>query len=136
MFYWCRLFSTTVTFVRLIVQTIIDCGPFMFMVAIITFAFGNYFFLLNQHSTNDNDVDGDFIPNYLGSGFDYVDTLISSYLIMLGEFNYGNYGNGKFKKYFVWGGFLLSTFLSCAVFMNMIIAIMGETFSNVMIGAE
>jgi len=48
----------------------------------------------------------------------------------LGEFAYDGYGGGP-NSISAWVMFLLATFLSCVVFMNMLIAIMGETFGAV-----
>ena len=70
------------------------------------------------------------MSEYVKNG--YVDAFIASYFMLLGEFNYDNYGYGTYKKWAIWCGFILGTFLCCVVFMNMLIAIMGETFGNVM----
>ena len=45
-FYWMRLFASLAYYVKLIMQTITDSMPFMTMVAIIIFAFGNYFYVI------------------------------------------------------------------------------------------
>jgi hypothetical protein len=62
-----------------------------------------------------------------------LNALIAAYFICLGEFSYDNYskGQGASEKYFVWGMFCLATFMCCVVFMNMLIAIMGDTFGAV-----
>ena len=57
--------------------------------------------------------------------------MISAYFVSLGEFNYDNYGLGL-NKYHAWSMFLIASFLNCVVFMNMLIAIMGETFGAVL----
>jgi hypothetical protein len=48
----------------------------------------------------------------------------------LGEFAYDSYSAGP-NKGSAWLMFLLATFITCVVFMNMLIAIMGETFGEV-----
>jgi len=48
----------------------------------------------------------------------------------LGDFDSGRYKNGN-DRYNALGMFLLATFIISVVFMNMLIAIMGETFSQV-----
>ena len=65
-----------------------------------------------------------------------MDSVISIYLLgAMGDFDSGQYEVG-YNKYVAIGMFLLATFLIQAVFMNMLIAIMGETFGNVLEAAE
>lgn len=132
MFYWMRLFESTAYYVTLIVQTITDCMTFMLMILIILLAFGNFFMVINQNM--DGREDGVvYVNEYLG--FKPVDALISAYFMGLGEFAYDGYSLGP-NKYSAWSMFLLATFLTCVVFMNMLIAIMGETFGAVTEKAE
>ena len=62
----------------------------------------------------------------------YVNAFISIYLISLGDFSYLEYlnneegGNGM-----AWFFFILASFVVLIVFMNMLIAIMADTFANV-----
>lgn len=56
------------------------------------------------------------------------DTLVSTYLLgALGDFDSELYPQGPDAKAAM-GMFLLATFIIAVVFMNMLIAIMGETF--------
>ena len=52
----------------------------------------------------------------------------------------GNFTTDRFRvgeiKYFAMGMFMLATFVVSVVFMNMLIAIMGDTFGRVLEGAE
>ena len=59
----------------------------------------------------------------------FIDAFIRSYLIGLGEFGMDNFGeqNGTL----VWIFFLLATFITQLIFMNLLIAIMGDTFDRV-----
>lgn len=127
MFYWMRLFETTAYYVKLITQTIWDCKDFMLMVLIIMIAFACFFFMINLNQAG-KDL---YIPDYIGHGM--LDAFIAAYFICLGEFSYDNFsaGQGFEEKYFVWGMFLLASFMCCVVFMNMLIAIMGDTFGAV-----
>ena len=52
------------------------------------------------------------------------------YLLALGEFDMDGFKEGP-NVYFAWFFFLLATFLVLVVFMNMLIAMMGETFGAV-----
>lgn len=127
-----RLFESTAYYVTLIVQTISDCMTFMLMIVIILLAFGNFFMIINQNMKGRPDG-AVYITEYLG--IRPVDALISAYFMGLGDFAYDGYSLGP-NKYSAWGMFLLATFLTCVVFMNMLIAIMGETFGAVTEKAE
>ena len=127
MFYWMRLFESTAYYVKLIQQTIADCMTFMLMVLIIILAFANFFLIINLNMAGREDEQV-YVNTYLGN--DFIDSVISSYFMGLGEFAYDGYSSGP-NKYSAWFMFLLATFLTCVVFMNMLIAIMGETFGAV-----
>ena len=49
---------------------------------------------------------------------------------MLGEFYYEDFKEGP-NNNFAWIGFVLATFIVLVVFMNLLIAIMGESFQVV-----
>jgi hypothetical protein len=132
MFYWMRLFESTAYYVTLIVQTISDCMTFMLMILIILLAFGNFFMVINQNMEGREDGNV-YVNEYLG--IRPLDALISAYFMGLGEFAYDGYSFGP-NKFSAWSMFLLATFLTCVVFMNMLIAIMGETFGDVTAKAE
>lgn len=132
MFYWMRLFESTAYYVTLIVATISDCMTFMLMILIILLAFGNFFMVINQNMEGREDGVV-YVTEYLG--IKPVDALISAYFMGLGEFAYDGYSYGP-NKYSAWSMFLMATFLTCVVFMNMLIAIMGETFGAVTEKAE
>ena len=109
---------------------------FMLMILIILLAFGNFFMVINQNMEGFKNSDGEeirYVSEYLG--IKPVDALISAYFMGLGDFAYDSYSNGP-NKFSAWGMFLLATFLTCVVFMNMLIAIMGETFGAVTEKAE
>lgn len=52
------------------------------------------------------------------------------YLMSLGEFDYSGYGSGP-DSYVAWPFFILGTYLSLIVFMNVLIAIMGDSYGRV-----
>lgn len=57
-----------------------------------------------------------------------IDSVVSVYMLgALGDFDTGRYKHGN-AKYFVMFMFVLATFVVSVVFMNMLIAIMGDTF--------
>ena len=59
----------------------------------------------------------------------WLDAFVRSYLVGLGEFGMDNYaGEGGAL---IWFFFLLATFITQLLFMNLLIAIMGDTFDRV-----
>ena len=97
---------------------------FSFLIIIILFAFANFFYILNK-----NGIKGiNYLDHYVGNH--YLDAIIGMYFISLGEFNFDDFKNGP-NCMMAWIFFLLATFILLIVFMNMLIAIMGDTFSRV-----
>lgn len=128
-FYWMRLFRSTAYYVKLIAQTIEDCLTFTLMVFIILLAFTSFFYILNMNLEGTKDAES-YARRYVGDHSHYANALLTSYLIYLGEFKYGKFSKGP-NKYSVWVMFVLCSFLTNVVFMNMLIAIMGKTFEDV-----
>ena len=56
----------------------------------------------------------------------------------LGEFDFDAYGTNdmNYESYIVWLFFILGTFITMIVFMNLLIAIMGNTYNEVAIIEE
>jgi len=65
------------------------------------------------------------------TGYAILDSVIAIFMFALGDFHYGDFIDSEYDI-ILWGSFILCTFLMIVVFMNMIIAIMGNTFGNVM----
>ena len=62
-----------------------------------------------------------------------VDSILNQYLLSLGEFNLDNFnldGQDDSSKV-LWFFFILSTFITSITILNMLIAIMGDTFGRV-----
>ena len=55
---------------------------------------------------------------------------MNQYMLSLGEFDVDNFGQNQ-KDPVVWILFLLSTFIAQIIFLNMLIAVMGDTFEKV-----
>jgi hypothetical protein len=132
-FYWMRLFPSYAYYVKLIQQTVTDAKEFTVMVLIIMVSFSAFFFIINRNQIDAGE--DEYVPAITGASV-ALDSLISVYLLgALGDFDVGMYQAG-YNKYVAIGMFLLATFLIQAVFMNMLIAIMGETFGQVLEAAE
>ena len=135
-FYWMRLFESLAYYVKLILQTMTDSMPFMLMVGIIVMSFANFFYVIDRNLTSywTEDTGISYYKSY--TGHKIVDVIISVYMMgALGDFESEAYtiGTDHLSVMFM---FLLATFVICVVFMNMLIAIMGETFGTVTEEAE
>ena len=60
-----------------------------------------------------------------------MDSFLSVYFICIGMYDVSRFGQGH-DEYFVFAMFVMGTFVNLIVFMNMLIAIMAKTFSDVM----
>ena len=65
------------------------------------------------------------------TGYHILDSVIAIYQFALGDFHYSGFIHSEFDV-LLWISFITCTFLMMVVFMNMIIAIMGNTFGDVM----
>lgn len=124
-FYWLRLYRNTAQFIKLIVDTIIDIRYFSFMVALIMMAFANFYWILNLNNKSNKEQ---IISER--TGILTLDTFIQIYLQTLGEFSTDGFSEGR-NKFMCWQWFIFATAIINVVFMNMLIAIMANTFANV-----
>lgn len=129
-FYWFRLFTTYAKYIKLIIQTITDMRYFFAMVLVIMVAFGNFMFVANntlEENPDETYIQRDYVPKL----FDLVNSILSVYMFgALGQFSQQTYIVG-YEKYSASAMFILGTFMVSVVFMNMLIAIMSDTFANV-----
>jgi len=59
-----------------------------------------------------------------------IDSTLNQYMLMLGEFNMDGFENHA-NHAICYSVFILSTFITQITFLNMLIAIMGDTFDRV-----
>ena len=76
-----------------------------------------------MNETRSNEI----YDNYFDNSF--IDSIFNQYLIGLGQFKLENYELGR-KDWFIWIMFIFMTFLTQIVFLNMLIAIMGNTYAK------
>ena len=66
-------------------------------------------------------------------GNDYVDAAMHMYILAVGDYDTDAFdGKGDINKFFLWITFVGATFMIQVTFMNMLIAIMSNTFGEVM----
>ena len=98
------------------------------MIVIISFA--NFFYVINKNLYEESLGADTYIPDYTNDSV-IIDTFLATYFICIGMYDVGRFGQGQ-DEYYIWVMFLLGTFINLIVFMNMLIAIMAKTFSDVM----
>ena len=128
MFYWLRIFSKTRYFIKLIVSTISDLLRFVYIVLVIMAAFVTIFFVISCNLTDEERKKKPYLQNYTGSRI--ADAMITVYFIMVGEFFVDNFNQGP-NQILLWPIFIICNFLLAVIFMNMIIAIMSQTYQEV-----
>ena len=92
------------------------------MMVIILMSFANLFFILNNNTKTE---DNHYVKKFTGNSL--IDAVINSYLMGLGNFNMDGYSSGP-NVSLMWTAFCIGSFLVVVVFMNMLIAIMSDTF--------
>ena len=60
----------------------------------------------------------------------FIDAAINQYVTVLGDFSFDDFEGNEYYKV-VWVMFILTTFFGNIVFLNMIIAIMADTYNKV-----
>ena len=127
--YWLRLFSNTSHYIRLIQETIYDIRYFLLIYFVVIGLFANAIHTLNLNRDY-RDEDSTIVDKNLSMR--PMDALLNQYLLSLGEFSLDNFGAGDEDDFYViWAFFTLSTFITSIIILNMLIAIMGDTFGRV-----
>ena len=125
MFYWMRLFKPFASFIRVVEAIMESISVFSAMLFMVLFAFMNIIMVLQQNRT-----DGE-APIF--EGFTRIvplDAIIHAYLTGLGDFGKDDYSEEN--GFVVWMFFLGATFIVQLVFMNLLIALMGDAYGDIM----
>ena len=123
---WCKLFNGTSFFFKLILETLKDIGYFGCIFIVCLMMFGTPMYILNMNRVNDDEI----ITSTFGNIW-VLNAFYNQYMLSLGEFNIDNF-SGYAQQYLCFFFFLLSTFFTQITFLNMLIAIMGDTYGRVM----
>ena len=132
-------------YVYLIIETLKDTKSFLILVLMVLITFANALYILeiaNHPSAAVSDDTALKLPAKDGAveidrmitrayNFTFVDSVVNQYLLALGEFQYDAFASSPSGP-LIWSFFLLSTYLTQVTFMNMLIAIMSNTFSRVL----
>ena len=140
-----RIFSDLGFYVYLILETLRDTKHFLILVMMVLITFANALYILEianhaEASVSDDTAlaptaDGETtsIDQLIQRAFNntFIDSVVNQYLLGLGEFQYDAFASNPAGP-LIWSLFLLSTFLTQVTFMNMLVAIMSDTFARVL----
>jgi len=108
----------------MIFNVIQDMQSFFVVLLLTILAFANAFYTISLANAEDK--------QFAGEG--YIDSVLYTYLIVLGEFNTDEFGD--VAPSLVWILFLLCTIFNMIVMLNLLIAIISESFSIINSNAE
>ena len=85
--------------------------------------FGTAMLILSTNREEKTKLVDHYVDNWM------INAFINQYLLSLGEFDLDNFSKGP-QPWMCYGLFILATFLTQVTALNMIIAIMSDTFSK------
>ena len=119
---WLRLFEKTSFYVKLVELTLEGVGWFMILFTVALVGFGLPMSMLDMNRSEDTHL---IIPIF---GWWFIDALYNQYLLSLGEFSSLDSAEGNPQAQLVLSFFVAATFFSSVTMLNMLIAIMGDSF--------
>ena len=123
---WLRLFDNTSFYVTLILQTFVDIGYFLFITLLLLIYIGNAMYML--HLNADYGEDNNIIQPVFGNFI--LDSTLNQFNLMIGEFNTDGFVKHA-SPALCYILFILTVIISQITFLNMLIAIMSDTFEKV-----
>lgn len=119
LFYFGRIFLSTAAMIRMVIEISYDMRYFLLVMIIAISGFGNCFMILARN----------YDPKEMFTGNNYLRSFLYSYNQAMGNFDTDAYlEEDKYYLYAIW---LLNTMVTLIIFLNLLIAIMGDTFDRV-----
>ena len=125
-FDWLRLFDKTSFYIKLVERTFIDIVQFLVLFIIALSMIGSAMYALEQGTS---EGDSNIIEPVFN--FFYFDAIYNQYLLSLGEFTMDGFDDHENME-LVYVLFIFATLFTQITFLNMLIAIMSNTFEQVM----
>ncbi|CDW73669.1 wd-40 repeat protein [Stylonychia lemnae] len=122
-FYFLRIFQLTASLIRIIIEICKDMAAFSFILMIAMIGFANSFYILAINVVSLSEAEEKF------TGQNFLLAMIYSFRTGLGDFNTDGFGSTY--NQIIWIIFLLEAILIQIILLNLLIAIMGDTFSKV-----
>ena len=132
-FYWMRLFKSLAFYVTMILETFSDIFYFLLIYMLALTMFGNALYCVNQivvikNSNEDRPLTD--LTYMKAFEIPFLDSILHVYRISLGDFDTDAYTAHPAAK-FIWIYFFIATLLTQVMFLNMLIAVMSDTFNRV-----
>ena len=124
-FDWLRLFEQTAFYILLINETLKDIGSFLILLVVALMMFGVPMIMLNLNREPDAQIVDPIFNSWM------LNLLLNQYLLALGEFNFDNFSDQP-QAALCYILFIGATFFTQITMLNMLIAIMGDSFERVM----
>jgi hypothetical protein len=123
--YFLRVFQPTGYLIRMIIEVIFDMKYFFLLLLITIAAFGDSFLRIATANPDEEDEEGNN-PRFT-TGF--IDSMIYTYRMILGDFDTGNFGHVATPAVMIL--FLLCTIFNMIVMLNLLIAIISDSYARV-----
>ena len=123
-FDWLRLFDGPAFCIKLVEETLKDIAAFMVVLFVSLMIFGIPLGVLNMN----RDASNSLIDTVFGSWV--LDVMFNQYLLGLGEFGMDNFSDNP-QAIICYIFFISATFITQITMLNMLIAIMGDTFGRI-----
>jgi hypothetical protein len=117
--YFFRIFKETGYLIRMILTVMYDMRHFLLVLLIGIFAFADSFLSISMLNEDQSDR---FVTSFIGSS-------VYTYRLILGDFNTDEFGS--VSVLLVWILFLLCTVFNMIIMLNLLIAIISESFATV-----
>ena len=123
---WLRLFDVTSFYVTLITRTVYDIAYFGLILTVMIIFIGSatYMLQLNAEDGEESSIVAPIFESFI------IDSILNIYLLILGEFHMGGFET-HIHPALCFSLFIITTFIMQITFLNMLIAIMGDTFDRV-----
>ena len=123
-----RLFTETAFFINLLSKTLSGIKAFSVMMIILIMCIANIMYILNLEDLSTSEVEETLFSLHLPNNF--ANAVIFAYELALGEYDTDNF-KGEHQN-ILWIIFGIATFMLQITFLNMLIAIMSNTFGEVL----
>ena len=123
LFYFLRVFESTSRLIRMIIEIVNDMKNFLMVLGIGIIGFSGGFYILQQGLTEEAD----------GTPGNVFMSIIYTYRLAQGDFQLDFFNSLNSTDYFIaWFLFVIGSLFLVIVLLNLLIAIMGDTFSRVL----
>jgi len=121
--YFFRIFEQTSYLIRMIVEVVIDMRHFLLVLFVTIIGFGNAFLVLSLGNVGNSLEDKNV---FIGT---FVDSIFYSYRMALGDFATDEFGEVGVPL--VWILFIVFTVFNMIVMLNLLIAIISDSYARV-----